>query len=295
MQEVQEQLLRLIKEIEYKEVENLFESLEGGKRLRAKLVLKIAKQSKDASLLAAIIELIHAASLLHDDVIDDADMRRGVPSVNATKGSKTAVMLGDILYSKAFVELTSFDPEIARSVARSVVELSKGEMMDVNMSEQFNSDESLYMQMLYFKTATLIEAACKASAILAKKDPAPFALFGKNLGLSFQIIDDILDITSDSTTLGKPAFNDYVEGKVTLPYIYLYYSLDSSDKTKLVSLFKKQMSEDEKRWLLEQFDKHGAIDRAYSVARKLTDEAKEVVSDEIELVEILEKMIKRSH
>jgi len=204
MQIVQKQIERLIQECDYDEVTRLFSTLSGGKRLRAKLILKIAKDSKKAPALAAIVELIHAASLLHDDVIDDAQTRRGVASVNATDGSKTAVMLGDVLYSKAFTELVSFDKEIAQTIAASVTALSKGEMMDVKMAEEFNSDEKKYLDMLYLKTATLIEAAAKAAALLAGKDAQKYALYGRNLGLSFQIIDDILDITADEKTLGKP-------------------------------------------------------------------------------------------
>jgi len=109
MQRVEAQIKRMINECDYDEVTRLFSKLKGGKRVRAKLILKIAPEHKDAPLLAAIVELIHAASLLHDDVIDDAMTRRGESSVNATDGSKTAVMLGDILYSKAFTELVSFD------------------------------------------------------------------------------------------------------------------------------------------------------------------------------------------
>jgi len=128
-------------------------------------------------------------------------------------------MLVDILYSKAFTELVSFDKDIAKIVASSVTALSKGEMMDVKMADEFNYDEDKYLDMFYLKTATLIEAAAEASAILAGKDSSSHALYGRNLGLSFQIIDDILDITSDEATLGTPAINDYVEGNCTLPYI----------------------------------------------------------------------------
>ena len=124
MQRVEQEIARLIKEIDYDEVTRLFEMLSGGKRLRAKLILKIASESERAPLLAAIVELIHAASLLHDDVIDEATLRRSVPSVNATDGSKTAVMLGDILYSKAFSELVEFDRDVAKAVSSSVTALS---------------------------------------------------------------------------------------------------------------------------------------------------------------------------
>jgi len=294
MQRVEVQLDRLIEEIDYDEVTRLFKMLSGGKRLRAKLILKIAQTHKDAPLLAAIVELIHAASLLHDDVIDDADTRRGVASVNATDGSKTAVMLGDILYSKAFTELVNFDKEIAQTIAASVTALSKGEMMDVQMAEEFNSDEDKYLDMLYLKTATLIEAAAKAAAILAGKDVAAHALYGRNLGLSFQIIDDILDITSDEATLGKPAMNDFVEGKCTLPYIYLYEALREDEKERLLSSHATQKDEEQTRWIKSKMDEHKTIERSFSLAVNLSNEAKKALDDE-DLTNILDTMIKRSY
>jgi len=295
MQRVEKEIDRLIKECDYDEVTRLFKTLSGGKRLRAKLILKIANEHKDAPLLAAIVELIHAASLLHDDVIDEADTRRGVASVNATQGSKTAVMLGDILYSKAFTELVAFDKDVAQTIAASVTALSKGEMMDVNMAEAFNSDEKKYLDMLYLKTATLIEAAAKASAILADKDVEKHALYGRNLGLSFQIIDDILDITSDEATLGKPAMNDFVEGKCTLPYIYLYEALNGEEKEKLVALHAKKTDADEIAWIQSQMSKYKTVEKSFGLAVKLSNEAKEALADDEDLVNILNTMIKRSY
>jgi len=295
MQRVEAEIKRLIQECDYDEVTRLFAMLQGGKRLRAKLVLKIASEHKDAPLLAAIVELIHAASLLHDDVIDDAMTRRGVASVNATDGSKTAVMLGDILYSKAFTELVAFDKEVAQTIASSVTALSKGEMMDVEMAENFNSDEKLYLDMLYLKTATLIEAAAKASALLVGKDVDKYALYGKNLGLSFQIIDDILDITADEATLGKPAMNDYVEGKCTLPYIYLYEALDDKDKERLLALHGKKPTAQELSWMQEKMQEHQTLQKSFALAQKLSDEAKKVLSEDEDLVNILDTMIKRSY
>ena len=295
MQIVEEQINRLIQECDYDEVSRLFSTLSGGKRLRAKLILKIAKEQKDAPVLAAIVELIHAASLLHDDVIDDADTRRGVASVNATEGSKTAVMLGDILYSKAFTELVTFDKEIAQIIASSVTALSKGEMMDVKMAQSFNSDEEKYLNMLYLKTATLIEAAAKAAASLSGKDVEKYAVYGRNLGLSFQIIDDILDITADEATLGKPAMNDFVEGKCTLPYIYLYHELSAAEKEKLVALHGKKISNEETQWIKQKMAEHKTIEKSFQLAQKLSSEAQEVLSDDKELVAILDTMIKRSY
>jgi len=292
LERVESSMKILVGEVGYDEVTRLFNALQGGKRLRAKLILKIASAHRDAPLLAAIVELIHAASLLHDDVIDDADLRRGVASVNATEGSKTAIMLGDILYSKGFSALVAFDKEIAQCVADSVTALSKGEMMDVAMSASFNDDAEIYLEMLYFKTATLIEAAAKAAALLEGKDPLVYALYGKNLGLSFQIIDDILDIVSDEATLGKPALHDYLEGKCTLPYIYLYHELNENDKVKLKSLHKKELSDGDASWIKAKMKEHQCIERSYKLARKLSDEAITAVDDEA-LKGIIETMMKR--
>ena len=294
MQRVEKEIARLIKEIDYEEVTKLFATLSGGKRLRAKLILKIASDHEKAPLLAAIVELIHAASLLHDDVIDDATLRRGVSSVNATEGSKIAVMLGDILYSKAFSELVSFPSDVAKVVSSSVTALSKGEMLDVKMAESFNDDEELYLDMLYLKTSALIEASAMASALLVGKDATRYALYGKNLGISFQIIDDILDITSDATTLGKPAMNDFVEGKTTLPYIYLHRNLDDTSKKYLENLHGKTLDNDELLWIKENMQKHNSVMKSFELAKKLSDDAKDILKDDVALVEILENMIKRS-
>ncbi len=295
MQRVESEIARLIQEIDYDEVTHLFTMLSGGKRLRAKLILKIAPDDEKAPLLAAIVELIHAASLLHDDVIDEALLRRGVASVNATEGSKVAVMLGDILYSKAFTELVGFNKEIAQTIAASVTALSKGEMQDVKMAEKFNSDEKVYLDMLYLKTATLIEAAAKASALLASKDAQKYAIYGRNLGLSFQIIDDILDITSDEATLGKPAMNDFVEGKCTLPYIYLHEALDAQGQKRLEALHAKPLEEEDSKWIKEKMQEHKSIERSFELAKELSNEAMQAVKDDTELVEILQIMIKRSY
>ena len=295
MQRVEKEIARLIHECDYNEVTRLFNMLSGGKRLRAKLILKIASSDERAPLLAAIVELIHGASLLHDDVIDEAMTRRGITSVNASDGSKTAVMLGDILYSKAFTELVAFDKNIAQTIASSVTALSKGEMMDVKMAESFNSDESKYLDMLYLKTATLIEAAAASAALLVGKDTDKHALYGRNLGLSFQIIDDILDITADATTLGKPAMNDFVEGKCTLPYIYLYKELNEEEKQKLISFHAQPIEEDEILWIKEKMTQYACVEKSFKEAQKLSDEAKNALSEDTELVTILETMIKRSY
>ncbi len=127
----------------------------------------------------AIVEMIHAASLLHDDVIDESDTRRGKSSINALFDNKTAIMFGDVLYSKAFTQLSQMDKEIAYTVSNAVTLLSIGEMLDVDLTQSFNTSYDKYLDMIYKKTASLIEASAKAAAILASLDKEKYALYGK--------------------------------------------------------------------------------------------------------------------
>ena len=262
-----------IAELGYEPANEMFARINSGKKLRSKLLLKIAGESEQSLKICAIIELIHLASLLHDDVIDDADTRRGSPSINASFGTKNAVMLGDILYSKGFYELSKFPHEIAGEISGAVSKLSVGEMMDVDLSAKFNEDKSAYETMIYYKTAVLIEAAAAVGAMLAGLDARNFKIYGKNLGLAFQIIDDILDVTQDAATLGKPNFSDFKEGKTTLPYIYLYESLNEADKEKLKSLFKKDLSEAERGWVRAKMNETDAIKKSIEAAKNLGEQA----------------------
>lgn len=295
MERIEALINQLIAEIDFPQAYELFSKLSGGKRLRARLILTIAPSHPDAPLLGAIVELIHAASLLHDDVIDEATLRRGAASVNATHGSKVAIMLGDILYSKAFSALTSFDPRIAHCVAQSVTKLSVGEMMDVEMAQSFNINRDDYLKMLYLKTATLIESCAYCAALLENKEADVYGIYGKNLGIAFQIVDDILDITSDEVTLGKPALNDFAEGKTTLPYIDLYDILEPIEQEKLVGCHGRILDSQEKEWLFGVIEKHGIIEKSYAYARALCDEAIAVVPNESALGAIITSVIQRNH
>ncbi|WP_353663240.1 polyprenyl synthetase family protein [Hydrogenimonas sp. SS33] len=297
LEAVERQMRHYVAELNNDIIMQLFEKLPKGKRLRAKLVLKVAGARREAVELAAIIEMIHAASLLHDDVIDDARTRRGVASMNATEGSKQAIMMGDILYSKGFEALTGFSPKIASAVARAVTQLSIGELMDVRLGERFNPDLDAYRQMIYQKTAALIEATAAAAALLAGRDEKIYAIYGRNLGIAFQIIDDILDITQTSEQLGKPAMHDFEEGKTTLPYIYLYEALDEKGREKLVSLHGKPLDEEEKGWIVTQMEESGALRKAYLYARELGEEAVALMEGEGEeaLAQIVTAMIEREY
>jgi len=267
-----------------------------GKRLRARLMVEIAGSSDIVISAAAIVEMIHAASLLHDDVIDDAYTRRGVESINAIYGNKSAIMIGDVLYSKAFYELIDLGSDVAKVISNAVVELSIGERKDVYMADSFNTNAKTYKHMIYQKTAALIEAASEAAAIIANKDREIYKTYGKNLGVAFQMIDDILDIISDSKTLGKPALNDFVEGKTTLPYIYLYEALPKSQKEILQSYHKKSLSQQEQEWILSKFKEYNIIEFAKKEAFDLVNEAIELMqkAGESGLEAIAVKMVDRS-
>jgi len=290
---VKNQMKQYVQECGDAKSSELFDMLAQGKMLRSKLILKIAGVANDSVKLCAVVEMIHAASLLHDDVIDESDTRRGKPSINALFDNKTAIMLGDVLYSKAFTELSQMDKKIAHTVSNAVTLLSIGEMLDVDLTDEFNTSYDKYFDMIYKKTASLIEAAAKSAAILAKKDENAFALYGRNLGLAFQMIDDILDITQDSATLGKPAMLDFVEGKVTIPYLLLHERIE--DKEKLKSLYKKSLNADEQQWIKDEMIAHSVLIDSIAQAQNLGLEAVEAIkNDESEdLKNIMNQMIHR--
>ena len=291
--EVKQQIKKFVEEIKDQRSLELLDQLATGKMLRSKLILKIAGVNEESIKLCAIVEMIHAASLLHDDVIDEADTRRGKPTINALYDTKTSIMFGDILYSKAFTELSQMDKKVAYTISNAVTLLSIGELLDVGLTDQFNSDYDKYLDMIYKKTASLIEASAASAAILAKKDVEAFRLYGKNLGLAFQMVDDLLDITQDSQTLGKPAMLDFVEGKVTIPYLLLYERIE--EKSKLESLYKKELSAEESSWIKEQMATSGALEDSIKLAQKLGQEAIEAIKDENneDLQNIMSAMINR--
>jgi octaprenyl-diphosphate synthase len=293
---VEREIEAFIAHLEDQEVQDLYSKLPHGKRLRAKLILKIAGDTPFAIKTAAIVEMIHAASLLHDDVIDDANTRRSQPSLNALYGNKTAIMLGDILYSKGFFELNNISKEVAKMISHAVVQLSLGELKDVSLSKAFNSDRELYTTMIYQKTASLMEACAGVGALLASKEVVDYMRYGRNLGMAFQMVDDILDVTMDSQTLGKPALHDFVEGKTTLPYIYLYEALLPNDQAYLKGLHGKQLSDEQSAWIRQKMKEHQIIEKAFGEARLLVEEAIALMSAKGEeaLSGIARAMIERS-
>ena len=294
LQQVKDKIKEFVAVCNHQKSLELLDKLATGKMLRSKLILKIAGINEESIKLCAVVEMIHAASLLHDDVIDEADTRRGQPSVNALYDNKTSIMFGDILYSRAFTELSQMDKKIAYNISNAVTLLSIGEMMDVDLTDTFNTSYDSYLDMIYKKTASLIEASARSAAILAGLDENKYALYGKNLGLAFQMIDDILDITQDSATLGKPAMLDFVEGKVTIPYLLLHSRVE--DKAKLESLYKKVLTSEESAWIKEQMQITKALEDSILQAKAIGNEAIEAVIDEKDsqtLVMIMKAMIER--
>lgn len=276
-------------------VNELFAKTSHGKMLRSKLLLAVSGISEEALKLCAIIELIQSASLLHDDVIDNAHTRRKSPSLNALFGNKNAIMLGDVLYAKAFFELSAYERAIAKSVSDSVCRLAVGEIEDVFMAQSFNTNKMRYLQMCELKTAALIAASAECGAILAGLDSQKYRAYGNNLGIAFQIIDDVLDITQSTEVLGKPAMSDLSEGKSTLPYIYLYERANEAQRRELLSLFGIPLSQAQEQWLREHLQMYHCVQDSIAKAREYALSALDSIQDEgnTQLSKIVQNMIER--
>ncbi len=200
----------------------------GGKRLRPMLLLLAARalghRGPDAVQLAAVIEFIHTATLLHDDVVDESSLRRGRSTANALWGNSASILVGDFLYSRSFqlmVELARMP--VMRLLADTTNAIAEGEVLQLLHLHNPDTDESAYTRVIERKTAVLFAAAAELGALLAGADDdtqARLRSFGLNLGFAFQIADDVLDYTADEATLGKRIGDDLTEGKATLPLIH---------------------------------------------------------------------------
>jgi octaprenyl-diphosphate synthase len=199
----------------------------GGKRLRPTVVLLSAGafgyRGDAHAVLAGVIELIHTATLLHDDVVDASDMRRGQPTANDVWGNSASVLVGDFLYSRAFELMVSVDNmRVMAIMARTTNTIAEGEVMQLLNCHAPDIDEARYLDTIRCKTAKLFESAAQLGAVLAQRDAATesaMAAYGLHLGTAFQLVDDVLDYTADSAELGKNIGDDLAEGKPTLPVI----------------------------------------------------------------------------
>ncbi|MEK7813542.1 MAG: polyprenyl synthetase family protein [Candidatus Desantisbacteria bacterium] len=265
-------------------ITNLVEDIikTGGKRLRPALVVLSAKscgyQGKAFLNLAAAIELIHTATLIHDDVIDNAALRRGRISVNSKWGNHISILVGDYLYSKAIsLLLVDGDIDTQRIVASAVNKTCEGEIIQ-SMCNGQEISENEYLEIIEQKTAVLISAACHSGACLGRDNKQENRLqsYGQNLGMGFQIIDDILDITGDEKRLGKLVCNDLREGRITLPVIFFLRNAQSDEKSRFESILKSGMFDaDNIKWLVDILQSYHAFEYARGVAGRYIDMAKE--------------------
>jgi len=255
----------------------------GGKRLRPALVLLACKlcgyEGRVAIQLGTVMELIHTATLVHDDVIDQADTRRGRPSTNSRWGNHLSVLAGDWLYMQAFntaLEERNFKIlDLLIALTQAMVE---GELMQLSWQRRIDVPEDVYFELTYCKTAYLFSVCLRLGALLAGKseeEESQLGAYGRNLGLSFQLIDDVLDFTSSEEVLGKPIGNDLREGKVTLPLIYLLQRCTHEEAQKIKTVLEEggfsslRFSE-----ILDLIDRYHTLQAAREKAQQFAEEAK---------------------
>jgi octaprenyl-diphosphate synthase len=259
----------------------------GGKRLRPTLVLLAAKLAggggPSAVRLGAVVEMIHTATLVHDDVIDDAQMRRGQPSTNIKWGNHTSVLAGDWLYMQAFkiaVRERNFHIlEMLTGVTQGMVE---GELLQLQRIGSINVSEADYMDLVSRKTAGLFAACGRLGAAVAGADAATEEKLGEyawNLGMAFQLIDDVLDFTAHETVLGKPVGNDLWEGKVTLPLIYALEKADAAER-RLVETVLSDRNYGRVTFaaIFELIERHGGVERVRQRASEFTARASGIIA-----------------
>ena len=248
----------------------------GGKRLRALLTLGTAKLcgylkgSRDINL-AACVELIHSATLMHDDVIDEGEVRRGKETLNKIWGNQSSVLIGDYLLSRCFeMMVEDGNLEILKLLSSTSAKIAQGEILQLQHKGEIDMLEETYLKIIYSKTAALFSAATKVGAILSKKnnkEKEALEFYGKNLGLTFQIADDTLDYNSEINLFGKKVGNDFYEGKITLPIILLYQQANYTEKKQLENLFKQDVrSEDDLSSILKLILKYKIISKCYKKA-----------------------------
>jgi geranylgeranyl pyrophosphate synthase len=252
-----------------------------GKLIRPALALLSAQACGSADeqrlWLAGTVELIHIASLIHDDVIDAADVRRGISTVNVLWGNQVAVLLGDYLFATAFDLVSRIrHPEVAPTIAQAAVQMSQAEITAVKVGGEPYEDEATYFAIIDGKTAALFSAACRAGALIAGAagdTVAALTTFGHQWGMSFQITDDTLDLTGDPQALGKPIGSDIDSGKITLPVIAALREAAEDDRQRLRALVRGANSDGALAELRVLLNRYGGVRHALDVARTFADRA----------------------
>ena len=249
----------------------------GGKRLRALLTLGAAKLcgytkgSRDVNL-AACVELIHSATLMHDDVIDEGAVRRGKETLNKVWDNHSSVLIGDYLLSRCFeMMVEDGNLEILKLLSSTSSKIAQGEILQLQHKGEVDMLEETYLKIISAKTAELFAAATKVGAILSDtdtKEKDALEFYGRNLGLTFQIADDTLDYNSDLKLFGKKVGQDFFEGKITLPTILLFQKLNSDEKRLLVELFKKYTrNNDDFKKVISLIKKYNIIEECHQKAQ----------------------------
>ena len=274
----------------------------GGKRLRALLTLgsaklcEYSKGTRDVNL-AACVELIHAATLMHDDVIDDGSVRRGKKTLNKIWGNHPSVLAGDYLLSRCFeMMVEDGNNEVLKLLSSTSSKIAQGEILQLQHKGEVDMLEETYLKIISAKTAELFASATKVGAILSEadnKEKDALEFYGRNLGLTFQIADDTLDYNSDLKLFGKKIGQDFFEGKITLPIILLFQKLDLTEKKILIKIFNKELrTKDDFSKIISMIKKYKIIDECYEKAQhyiKLASNSLTVFKDSKEK-EILEKL-----
>lgn len=257
----------------------------GGKRLRPILVLLAARacgyRGPHHIAAAAIIEFIHTATLLHDDVVDESDMRRGKESAHEVWGNAASVLVGDFLYSRSFQMMVGIDSmRVMEVLSNATNTIAEGEVEQLLNMHDPEVSETRYFSVIEKKTAKLFEAACQLGAVLAGRPEIEqqLAEFGRELGTAFQVADDVLDYTADADTLGKNIGDDLAEGKPTLPLILCRKTLPP-DQQGLIDETIRQGGIDRMDQIVELIQGSGALDDSMAVARKRSGLAIRAISD----------------
>jgi octaprenyl-diphosphate synthase len=255
-----------------------------GKRLRPALAFMCAKAvgAWDKRIIdaAVVVEMIHAATMIHDDVIDSAATRRGKASVNSVWSNQIAVLMGDFLLSRALCILVDLGDLLAlQTVSRATERLSQGEIFEIQIGQQTDTREDSYFGMVSDKTASLVVASCKIGPILVGA-PAQviksMGEYGESLGKAFQIADDILDFTGNAHTMGKPVGHDLHEDKITLPLIYALKAAPDHKRTNMETLLQQEDKGDaEYQQIIEFVEQYEGVNAASKVAREYGTRAQE--------------------
>ena len=253
-----------------------------GKRLRPLLVFLCAKlfgavNQKTISA-GLIVEMLHTATLVHDDVVDESDMRRGSPTVNNMWNNKISVLVGDFIFSKTLSAMVGLSDLDALAILSDTAEkITEGELLQIERDQDFRMNESVYFDLVSKKTASLFSAACELGVLSVSSDPEKrnrLRDFGQALGIAFQIRDDLLDYTGDASVLGKPTGSDIRENKVTLPLIFSLAAAKTGARDHIIKLFESGVrDEKEVRTVIDFVRELGGVDYSHQIAEKYAQRA----------------------